>query len=209
MIISVDSIDKVLPQTQCQKCTYEDCYSYAKAITNGEKHNKCITGGQKTLKELSKLLNKPEIPLDISLGQEKPRAIAKIDESMCIGCMKCILACPVDAISGTKKLMHTVIESECTGCELCIEPCPMDCISLVDIAEDKQPVNLPVDEYEAQKDYYRDRYEFHKQRVEQSKSKQRDVYKNIATAQEMDKKAYIAASLAKFRNKKKKPSINE
>ncbi|MED7818985.1 MULTISPECIES: RnfABCDGE type electron transport complex subunit B [unclassified Francisella] len=209
MIISVDSIDKVLPQTQCQKCTYEDCYSYAKAITNGEKHNKCITGGQKTLKELSKLLNKPEIPLDISLGQEKPRAIAKIDESMCIGCMKCILACPVDAISGTKKLMHTVIESECTGCELCIEPCPMDCISLVDITEERQPVNLSDDEYETQKDYYRDRYEFHKQRVEQSKSKQRDVYKNIATAQEMDKKAYIAASLTKFRNKKKKPSINE
>jgi electron transport complex protein RnfB len=123
--------------------------------------------------------------------------------------MKCILACPVDAISGTKKLMHTVIESECTGCELCIEPCPMDCISLVDIAQEKQPINLSENEYETQKDYYRNRYEFHKQRVEQAKSKQRDVYKNIATAQEMDKKAYIAASLAKFRNKKKKPSVDE
>ncbi|ASG68172.1 4Fe-4S ferredoxin [Francisella halioticida] len=209
MIISVNSINKALPQTQCQKCTYEDCYSYAKAITNGEKHNKCITGGQKTLKELSKLLNKSEISLDISLGQEKPRAVAKIDESMCIGCEKCLLACPVDAISGTKKLMHTVIEPECTGCELCIEPCPMDCISLVNIAEEKQPINLSVDEYDTQKDYYRNRYDFHKQRIEQSKSKQRDIYKNIATAQEMDKKAYIAASLAKFRNKKKKPSVDE
>ncbi|MDE4953464.1 RnfABCDGE type electron transport complex subunit B, partial [Francisella tularensis subsp. holarctica] len=77
-------IDKVLPQTQCQKCTYPDCYRYAKAITNGEKHNKCITGGEKILKELANLLNKPEIPLDSSLGQEKPRAGAKIDESMCI-----------------------------------------------------------------------------------------------------------------------------
>ena len=104
MIISIDAIDEILPQTQCQKCTYDDCYSYAKAITNGEKHNKCITGGEKTLKELAKLLNKPLIPLDSSLGQEKPRTTAKIDESMCIGCMKCILACPVDAISGTKNL---------------------------------------------------------------------------------------------------------
>lgn len=209
MIISIEAIDKILPQTQCQKCTYDDCYSYAKAITNGEKHNKCITGGQKTLRELSKLLDKPEIPLDSTLGQEKPRAIAKIDESMCIGCEKCLLACPVDAIVGAKKQMHTVIESECTGCELCIEPCPMDCISLVELAVDRQPDNLESDDYEAQKNHYRDRYEFHKTRVEQTKAKQRNTYKNIATAQELDKKAYIAASLAKYKNRKKKASINE
>ena len=209
MIISIDAIDEILPQTQCQKCTYDDCYSYAKAITNGEKHNKCITGGEKTLKELAKLLNKPLIPLDSSLGQEKPRTTAKIDESMCIGCMKCILACPVDAISGTKKLMHTVIESECTGCELCIEPCPMDCISLVDIAKERQPVNLEKEEYKLQKEYLRDRYDFHRQRVKQSKEKQRDTYKNITTVGEIDKKAYIAASLAKFRNRNKKNNTNE
>lgn len=209
MIISVEAIDKILPQTQCQKCTYDDCYSYAKAITNGEKHNKCITGGGKTLKELSKLLDKPEIPLDSSLGQEKPRPIAKIDESMCIGCEKCLLACPVDAIAGAKKLMHTIVESECTGCELCIEPCPMDCISLVELAEERQPINLAADEYEAQKNHYRDRYSFHKERIEQTKAKQRNVYKNIATTQELDKKAYIAASLAKYKNKKKKATTNE
>lgn len=203
MIISIESIDKILPQTQCQKCTYDDCYSYAKAITNGESYNKCITGGEKTLKELSKLLNKPKIPLDSSLGIHKPRATAVVDESMCIGCEKCLLACPVDAIVGSKKLMHTVIESECTGCELCIEPCPMDCISLVDIATQRQPENLPDSDYEDQKDYYRDRYQYHKEKEIRNKEKQRQVYTNIATAKDMDKKAYIAASLAKYKSRKK------
>jgi electron transport complex protein RnfB len=207
MIISIEAIDKILPQTQCQKCTYKDCYSYAKAITNGEKHNKCITGGLKTLKELSQLLDKAEIPLDDSLGIVKPRAIAKIDESMCIGCEKCLLACPVDAIVGSKKLMHTVISSECTGCELCIEPCPMDCISLTELAAKDQPTNLSDEQYQTQQN--RDRYKFHQQRIADTKSQQRNVYKNIASAQNMDKKAYIAASLAKFRNKKKSPSSDE
>ena len=202
MIISIESIDKLLPQTQCQKCTYDDCYSYAKAITNGESHNKCITGGIKTLKELSKLLNILALPLDKTLGSEKSRATAVIDESMCIGCEKCILACPIDAIVGVKKFMHTVIEAECTGCELCIEPCPMDCISLVDIASERQPENLSTDEYEEQKAHYRDRYVFHKEKELQNQAKQRAVYTNIATVQDLDKKAYIAASLAKYKNKK-------
>ena len=105
--------------------------------------------------------------------------------------------------------MHTVIESECTGCELCIEPCPMDCISLVNIAKERQPVNLEKEEYKLQKEYLRDRYDFHKQRVKQSKEKQRDTYKNITTVGEIDKKAYIAASLAKFRNRNKKNNTNE
>jgi electron transport complex protein RnfB len=203
MIISVEAINKILPQTQCQKCTYDDCYSYAKAITNGELHNKCITGGDKTLKELSQLLGKQEIPLDKNLGKEKPRAVAIVDESLCIGCEKCLLACPVDAIVGAKKYMHTVIKNECTGCELCIEPCPMDCISLVEIADERQPESLSADEYEKQKDHYRDRYHFHKEKELQKQAKQRNIYKNIATAQGVDKKAYIAASLAKYKNKKK------
>ena len=202
MIISVESIDEILPQTQCQKCTYDDCYSYAKAITNGESHNKCITGGIKTLKELSKLLDKPEVPLDKSLGTVRHRVTAMIDESMCIGCEKCILACPVDAIVGTKKNMHTVIKSECTGCELCIEPCPMDCISLVNIADELQPDNLSIDAYEKQKNHYRDRYIFHKEKELQKQAKQRAVYTNIATAKNLDKKAYIAVSLAKYKSKK-------
>ncbi|MFT4693893.1 MAG: electron transport complex protein RnfB [Francisella sp.] len=203
MIISVEAIDKILPQTQCQKCTYDDCHSYAKAITNGELHNKCITGGDKTLKELSLLLGKQEILLDKNLGKEKPRAVAIVDESLCIGCEKCLLACPVDAIVGAKKYMHIVIENECTGCELCIEPCPMDCISLVEIADERQPESLLADEYEKQKDHYRDRYQFHKEKELQKQAKQRNIYKNIATAQGVDKKAYIAASLAKYKNKKK------
>ncbi|MGQ4002845.1 RnfABCDGE type electron transport complex subunit B [Francisellaceae bacterium CB299] len=202
MITSIEAIDKILPQTQCQKCTYDDCHSYAKAIINGEAHNKCITGGTKTLKELSKLLDKPEISLDSSLGKHKPRAVAVIDEPMCIGCEKCLLACPVDAIVGAKKYMHTIIESECTGCELCIEPCPMDCISLVDIASERQPENLPTNEYEKQKNHYSDRYKFHKEKELQNQAKQRDIYKNIVSAQDIDKKAYIVASLARYKNKK-------
>lgn len=202
MIISIESIDNLLPQTQCQKCTYVDCYSYAKAITNGESHNKCITGGIKTLKELSTLLDKEEIPLDKNLGEEKPRATAVIDESLCIGCEKCLLACPVDAIVGAKKFMHTVIEAECTGCELCIEPCPMDCISLFDIASERQPESLSVDEDMKQKNHYRNRYKFHKSKEKATKSKQRNTYKNITSTQDIDKKAYIAESLAKFKNKK-------
>lgn len=209
MIISIESIDKILPQTQCQKCTYDDCYSYAKAITNGESHNKCITGGEKTLKELSQLLNKPELPLDSTLGEHKTRASAVVDESMCIGCEKCLLACPVDAIVGSKKLMHTVIESECTGCELCIEPCPMDCISLVDIATERQPENLTDNEYENQKNHYRDRYVYHKDKEKHQKEQKRQAYTNIATAKDMDKKAYIAASLARYKNKKKATTRNE
>lgn len=209
MITSIEAIDKILPQTQCQKCTYEDCYSYAKAITNGEAHNKCITGGTKTLKELSKLLDRAEIPLDKTLDKEKPRAAAVVDESLCIGCEKCLLACPVDAIVGAKKFMHTVIESECTGCELCIEPCPMDCILLVEIANKRQPENLSTDVYEKQKNHFRDRYEFHKSKEIRNKAKQRDLYKKTASTQDIDKKAYIAKSLAKFKNKKNLQMTNK
>ena len=203
MIISIDDINNILPQTQCKKCTYNDCFDYAKAISRGENSNMCITGGQKTLTALNTLLNKKEKHLDNTIGEVKPRTIAMIDESMCIGCVKCILACPVDAIVGAKKLMHTVVESECTGCELCIEPCPMDCISLVDIAIERQPDNLSSEEYLQQQKHYKSRYEFHNTRTANIQSKQRNTYKNIATATDLDKKAYIAASLAKFRNKKK------
>ena len=203
MITSIDNIDKVLPQTQCTKCGYDDCYSYAKAITNGEKHNKCVTGGNKTIKDLSKLLKKEVLPLDNTLVKPTPTKIAKIDESLCIGCTKCILACPVDAIVGAKKLMHTIITDECTGCDLCIEPCPMDCIDVIELPESKQLENLDAETYENQKEHYKNRYTIHKERVEESKKEERNSYKNIASATDFDKKAYIMASLKKFRNKKK------
>ena len=203
MITSIDNIDKVLPQTQCTKCGYDDCYSYAKAITNGEKHNKCVTGGNKTIKDLSKLLKKEVLLLDNTLVKPTPTKIAKIDESLCIGCTKCILACPVDAIVGAKKLMHTIITNECTGCDLCIEPCPMDCINVIELPESKQLENLDAETYENQKEHYKNRYSIHKERVEESKKEERNSYKNIASATDFDKKAYIMASLKKFRNKKK------
>lgn len=128
----VDQIDAILPQTQCGQCTYPGCRPYAQAIANGEADiNQCPPGGEETIRALADLLGRDPKPLNPELGVEKPPAVAVIDEDICIGCTLCIQACPVDAIVGAPKLMHTVIESECTGCELCLPPCPVDCIDLV------------------------------------------------------------------------------
>jgi electron transport complex protein RnfB len=133
----VDQIDAILPQTQCGQCGYPGCKPYATAIANGEADiNRCPPGGETTIIALADLLGKEPIPLDAEVGEEKPKMVAIIDESTCIGCTLCIQACPVDAILGAAKQMHTIIEPECTGCELCVEPCPVDCIDMVPIKED-------------------------------------------------------------------------
>lgn len=133
-------IDALLPQTQCTRCGYPACRPYAEAISSGEAEiNQCPPGGQAGVDALAALLGQDSKPLDSSFGMETPPAIALIDEDVCIGCTKCIQACPVDAIVGAAKRMHTIIESECTGCELCIPPCPVDCISMVQTA----PIPLP------------------------------------------------------------------
>ncbi|WP_372523039.1 RnfABCDGE type electron transport complex subunit B [Sulfuricaulis sp.] len=130
--IDVDQIDAWLPQTQCTQCGYPRCRAYAEAVAHGEAGiNQCPPGGDVTIAALAKLLNTSPEPLDPRFGIHKPRARAVIDEAVCIGCRKCIDACPVDAIVGARKLMHTVIASECTGCELCLPPCPVDCIAMV------------------------------------------------------------------------------
>lgn len=130
----VDQIDSILPQTQCGQCSFPGCKPYATAIAEGQADiNQCPPGGQATIDELADLLGVESKPLNAENGVEKPKAVAIIDEDVCIGCTKCIKACPVDAILGAAKAMHTVIESECTGCELCIEPCPVDCIDMVEI----------------------------------------------------------------------------
>ncbi|MNU86635.1 Electron transport complex protein rnfB [compost metagenome] len=125
----IQRIDALLPQTQCGKCGHPGCKPYAEGIASGEPINKCPPGGNETINALAELLNVPVLELDVSRGSA-PAQIAYIREAECIGCTKCIQACPVDAIVGAAKLMHTVIIDECTGCDLCVAPCPVDCIEM-------------------------------------------------------------------------------
>ncbi|SFH81718.1 MULTISPECIES: electron transport complex subunit RsxB [unclassified Pseudomonas] len=125
----IQRIDALLPQTQCGKCGHPGCKPYAEGITRGEAINKCPPGGQETIADVARLLQVPVLDLDASRG-EAPAQVAYIREAECIGCTKCIQACPVDAIVGAAKLMHTVIMDECTGCDLCVAPCPVDCIEM-------------------------------------------------------------------------------
>ena len=125
----VEQINALLPQTQCTHCGYQGCLPYAEAIVNGDAEiNQCPPSGEKGIKALANLLDKPFKSLNPKFGEHKPFSVAVVIEQDCIGCVKCLNACPVDAILGASKAMHTVITSECTGCELCIAPCPVDCI---------------------------------------------------------------------------------
>ena len=129
---SADGIDTLLPQTQCTRCGYPSCREYAQALVQGSVDlNRCPPGGEATVAALAHALDRERKPLDPACGEQRPWVVARIDEAACIGCTLCIHACPVDAILGAGKRMHTVIEQECTGCELCLEPCPVDCIVLV------------------------------------------------------------------------------
>ncbi|MFL9962723.1 electron transport complex subunit RsxB [Paraburkholderia sediminicola] len=135
--ILADRIEDLLPQTQCTKCGYPACRPYAEAIANGEaNYNQCPPGGAEGIARLSALLGKPVIPLNSANGVERPRPLAVIDEQVCIGCTLCMQACPVDAIVGAPKQMHTVIAELCTGCDLCVPPCPVDCISMPPVTGD-------------------------------------------------------------------------
>lgn len=126
-----DRIEDLLPQTQCTKCGYPACRPYAEAIAEGTAaHNQCPPGGAEGIARIAALLGKRVIPLNPVNGVERERPVAVIDESACIGCTLCIQACPVDAIVGAAKQMHTVIPSLCTGCDLCVPPCPVDCIDV-------------------------------------------------------------------------------
>lgn len=126
----IQSIDALLPQTQCGKCGHPGCKPYAQGIVDGEAINKCPPGGEETIAALAQLLQVPPLGLDIERGSAPPQ-VAFIREAECIGCTKCIQACPVDAILGAAKMMHTVIVDECTGCDLCVAPCPVDCIDMI------------------------------------------------------------------------------
>jgi electron transport complex protein RnfB len=130
----VDQVDALLPQTQCGQCGFAGCRPYAEAIAGGEADiNQCPPGGEATIQNLANLLGVDPKPLNPEHGEHKEKTVVVIDEQTCIGCTLCIQACPVDAILGAPKHMHTVIQSECTGCNLCIPPCPVECIHIVPV----------------------------------------------------------------------------
>ncbi len=161
--ITVDQINAILPQTQCGQCGYKGCKPYAEVIAVGQADiNQCPPGGDAGIVALATLLGVAPKQLNSEFGIHKPDQVAVIVEEDCIGCVKCIAACPVDAIVGAAKLMHTVIANECTGCELCIAPCPVDCIIL-------QPVEteLSAGQEAARKLISMRRYEAHLHRKEQ------------------------------------------
>ncbi len=150
----VEQINEILPQTQCGQCGHPGCRPYAEAIANGEAINKCPPGGEAGIQALADLLDLEVIPLDEEHGEQSVKKVAFIREAECIGCTKCLQACPVDAILGAAKQKHTVIDSECTGCDLCEEPCPVDCIDMIPAEQEglqtwhwqlPNPVSLEVD----------------------------------------------------------------
>lgn len=149
----VEQVDALLPQTQCGQCTYPGCRPYADAIVRGEANiNQCPPGGQETIYALARLLGRESTTLNPAHGKAQAAKVAIIDEDLCIGCKLCIKACPVDAIIGSAKYMHTVIASECTGCDLCVAPCPVDCIEMRPVTATPQdwqrpsPLDLALDD---------------------------------------------------------------
>lgn len=153
-----DAIDALLPQTQCTRCGYAGCRPYADAIARGEAGiNQCPPGGSATIAALAELLGMPVLPLSAEHGTEGPPRVAVIDEAACIGCARCLPPCPVDAIVGASRHVHTVLAELCTGCELCIAPCPVDCITMVPRAA-QAPEPAPLDN--------RRRYAAHVERAE-------------------------------------------
>jgi electron transport complex protein RnfB len=212
-----DQIEDLLPQTQCTKCGYPACRPYAEAIADGSaNYNQCPPGGRQGIERLATYLGKPVIPLNPVNGIEKPRARAFIDEAICIGCTLCIQACPVDAIIGAAKQMHTILPDLCTGCDLCVAPCPVDCISMIE-------VTAPLTGWDAwpqqQADAARERHDLRAQRLQREKqenearlaakaaAKLREVEsENTLTpeekAEQARKKAIIQAAIERARLKK-------
>ncbi len=206
-----DRIDALLPQTQCTQCGYAGCRPYAEAVAQGRAGiNQCPPGGQVAIDNLARLLDVPSQPLDPMHGEHKPRAVALIDESTCIGCTLCIQACPVDAIVGAAKLMHTVIADQCTGCELCIAPCPVDCISMVPARAERWATLTRSASRRAR--HARNRYRFHQFRLARDKREhpERLAQKAAARLEEVAlavdpakqrKQAIIEAALARARTR--------
>ena len=172
----IEAIDALLPQTQCTKCGYQGCRPYAEAIARGDADiNQCPPGGAPGILKLAHLLGREQKALNPANGVEKPRTAALIDESRCVGCMLCIHACPVDAIVGSPKQMHTVLTEFCTGCDLCVPPCPVDCIEMVELGAlaergNRHATALAWQSVESMAAIARSRYQFHQLRLEREKS---------------------------------------
>ncbi|MCO6441070.1 MAG: electron transport complex subunit RsxB [Nitrococcus mobilis] len=223
---SAEKIDAILPQTQCRRCGYSACRPYAEAIARGEADiNQCPPGGDLTVRALAELLGCKPKPLDPKHGTLPPEpTVAWIDETACIGCTRCIQVCPVDAILGTAKQMHTVIRTECTGCALCIEPCPVDCIHLQPVTQDmgaqtrldQNPTvaNAACSKSQLQSwkqlrgkaDLARTRYEHRLARLarERDEREQRQQCKKAMPGRDLaniDKKAVIQAAVARARRR--------
>lgn len=171
----VTLIDALLPQTQCRQCLYADCRGYAEALASGAADtDRCPPGGATTAAALARLLGRPAKPVDPMYGATKDPQVAWVDESRCIGCALCLPACPVDAIIGAKKFMHTVITAQCTGCELCLPPCPVDCIELRPLVEGDTNAGLALRRTRA--DDWRDRHDRHRQRLAHAAANERAAF---------------------------------
>ena len=166
----IEQIDAILPQIHCGQCGYDGCQPYAVAIVEEQADiNQCPPGEDAVIEQLAQLLGLAPKPLDTTYGYPKPRAVAVIDETQCIGCTFCLRACPVDAIVGAAKLMHTVISQECTGCERCLAPCPMDCIHMQPVPE--AGITESLMQASARTQLARQRYRFRKLRLAQNQQK--------------------------------------
>ena len=159
----VDQLDQLLPQTQCTRCGYAGCRPYAEALAAGDADiDQCPPGGAATVAALAAVLGRAPKAVNPVHGVEGPPRVAVIDEAVCIGCAKCLPACPVDAIVGARRQLHTVIAADCTGCDLCLPPCPVDCITMVEIA----PAPLPLATLRALAGRFRDRFHAHQARAD-------------------------------------------
>jgi electron transport complex protein RnfB len=162
-----DQLEDLLPQTQCTKCGYPACRPYAEAMADGSaSHNQCPPGGIEGVARLANVLGKKVIPINPVNGVERPRPVAFIDEAICIGCTLCIQACPVDAIVGAAKQMHTIVTDLCTGCDLCVAPCPVDCIAMVEYTPGKTGWDAWS---QAEADAARERHDFRNARLQREK----------------------------------------
>lgn len=162
-----DQLEDLLPQTQCTKCGYPACRPYAEAMADGSaSYNQCPPGGIEGVARLAQVLGKNVIPINPVNGVERPRPVAFIDEALCIGCTLCIQACPVDAIVGAAKQMHTIVTDLCTGCDLCVAPCPVDCIAMIEFTPGKTGWDAWS---QAEADAARERHDFRSARLQREK----------------------------------------
>jgi Na+-translocating ferredoxin:NAD+ oxidoreductase subunit B len=188
----VEAVDRLLPQTQCTRCGYDGCRPYAEAIVHGGAAiNRCPPGGVSGIRQLARLLDRPELPLNGACGAAGPLRIARIVAELCIGCTRCIQACPVDAIAGAPRRLHAVIAEQCTGCELCLPPCPTDCIEMLPAGRDWTDADATVS---------RDRFERRRARLGKTgQTGADDPQRSAPDAADDRKRAIIEAAIARAR----------